>query len=377
MGKIYFNNAATTFPKPKGVAEAVYNYIMYNGSNIARGADMSGMSAQKAVYETRSSLADFFNFNKPENVIFTSGVTESLNMVIKGMLKDGNHVLVSSLEHNAVMRPLNQMVKNGVTFDRIPCDKCGRMLWNDDLIKENTTAVIINHASNVCGTIVPIEEIGKVCRKRGLKLIVDAAQSAGCIKIDMEKMNIDALCFTGHKGLFGPQGIGGVILTDDMAEMIEPIISGGTGSMSDSENIPDFMPDKFEGGTKNIPGIYGLREGIKFINEVGIENIHSKEMKLVEKFIAGVKNIDGFKIAGIQETDGRTAVVSLYGNRDMAEIAFELEKNYGIVTRVGLHCSPNSHKALGTFPNGTIRFSFGYFNTEEEIEIALAALKNI
>lgn len=377
MKKIYFDNAATSFPKPDGVAEAVYDYIKYNGMNIGRGAYADAFSSAEGVYETRELLCRLFNFDKPSNVVFTLNVTEALNIVIKGLLKPGDHVIVSSLEHNAVMRPLTQLLETGVFFDRAPCDSEGKTIWSEDLVKENTKAVIMTHASNVCGTVNPIEEIGSICRKHGLIFIVDCAQSAGSIPIDMEKMNIDILCFTGHKGLMGPQGTGGFIIRDEAAALLTPLISGGTGSVSNLETLPDFLPDRFEAGTLNIAGIYGLRAGIGFIDRVGMENIHGREMRLTKMFLDGVKNIPGCRIIGRDRAEDRTSTVSLVTDRDMAETAFILDREYGIMTRVGMHCAPNAHKALGTYPGGTLRFSFGYFNTGEEIEQALAALENI
>ena len=285
-------------------------------------------------------------------------------------------MLVSSLEHNAVMRPLNQLTKIGVSFDRLPCDSDGKTIFDKNMIKENTKAVIINHASNVFGTVSDIEEIGKICSENGLKFIVDSAQSAGTIPISMKKCHIDVLCFTGHKGLYGPQGIGGFIISDDMAEKTEPLISGGTGSQSDLETVPDFMPDRFEAGTLNIPGIYGLREGLKFINETGIKTIADKELLLTKLFIESIEQIPNYKIIGSKTVKNRTATVSVTANTDMANAAFILEKQFGIMTRVGMHCAPNAHKVMGTFPSGTIRFSFGFFNTEEEIMYAVEALKS-
>ncbi len=374
---IYFDNAATSYPKPESVAEAVYSYIKNNGMNVGRGAYRKAFAAAETVYETRELLCELFGFDKPSNVVFAANVTETLNIVIKGFLKQGDHVLVSSLEHNAVMRPLTQLLDMGVEFDRIPCDQCGRLMWDDGLVKKNTRAVIMTHASNVCGTVMPLEEVGKQCRRHGLKFIVDSAQTAGILPIDMEKMNIDALCFTGHKGLYGPQGIGGFIVNDDMAEKMTPLISGGTGSVSNLETLPEFLPDRFEAGTLNLPGICGLREGIKFVMGTGIENIHRHETELAERFLEGIKQIGGYRIVGIDNTEGRTAVISVVGDRDCAETAFELDSKYGIMTRVGMHCAPNAHKVLGTYPQGTIRFSFGYYNRAEEVDYALSALEQI
>ena len=377
MKKIYFDNAATSFPKPDGVAEAVYNYIKFNGMNIGRGAYMGAFSSAEGVYETREHLCRLFNFDKPSNVVFTVNITEALNMVIKGLLKAGDHVIVSSLEHNAVMRPLTQLLEKGVTFDRAPCDETGKTYGVEELIKENTKAVIMCHASNVCGSLAPMEEIGRICRKHNLLFIADCAQSAGSIPVDMEKMDIDILCFTGHKALLGPQGTGGFIIRDEAVPMLEPLISGGTGSVSNLETLPEFMPDRFEAGTLNIAGIYGLKAGLEFIDSVGVESIHSREMRLTKLFLDGLKDIKGCRIIGKNTAGDRTAVVSVVTDRDLAETAFLLDREYGIMTRVGMHCAPNAHKVLGTYPSGTLRFSFGYFNTGIEIEYALDALKKI
>lgn len=377
--RVYFDNAATTYPKPDSVADAVYDYIKNNGSNIGRGSYQSALTAAEKVYETREFICNLFNFDNPDNVIFTANVTQALNAVIKGFLKKGDHVLVSSMEHNAVMRPLTQLIERGIEFSRIPsfCDGKVNVEEIEPLVRPNTVAVIITHASNVCGTVMPIEDIGAICRKHQLKFIVDTAQTAGTIPVDMKRCRIDALCFTGHKGLYGPQGIGGFVITDEMCDLITPIISGGTGSISNLETIPCFCPDKFEAGTINIPGILGLNAGIKFINDVGLDNIYKFESALTEHFLEGVKGIDGLSAVGIDNVKGRTSVVSVISDKkDIAQIAYELDR-HGIMTRVGMHCAPNAHKILGTYPGGTLRFSFGYFNTDDEIDYTLQILKSI
>lgn len=377
MKKIYFDNAATSFPKPDGVAEAVYDYIKFNGMNIGRGVYEKAFASAEGVYETREELCGLFNFSKPSNVIFTVNVTEALNMIIKGLLRPGDHVIVSSLEHNSVMRPLTQLLKSGVFFDRAPCDSEGNSFGVEELIRDNTKAVIFSHASNVCGTIAPMEEIGGICKKHGLIFIADCAQSGGSVNVDMERMNIDVLCFTGHKSLLGPQGTGGFIIRDETVPLIEPLISGGTGSVSDLETVPDFLPDRFEAGTLNIAGIYGLKAGLEFIKRIGVDNIHRREMELTKRFLDGVRELGGCRIVGKKGVEGRTPVVSLDMEEDVSETAFRLDREYGIMTRVGMHCAPNAHRVLGTFPKGTIRFSFGYFNSEEEIDTAVEALRKI
>lgn len=378
--KIYFDNAATSFPKPKGVSEAMCHYIEHIGANVGRGNYKSAYAADEIVYETREMLKTLFGAQDSKNVIFTPNVTYAINMILKGFLKPGDHVLVSSMEHNAVMRPLSQLTHQGITFDRIPCTREGKLIVETmrNLVKPNTKAVIIMHASNVSGTVMPIEEVGHFCQRHRLKFIVDAAQTAGIVPIDMKRMNIDALAFTGHKSLLGPQGIGGFILTDEMAIMTEPLISGGTGSISHSEEMPMLMPDRFEAGTLNLPGIFGLHASLKFLNETGIEKIHEKEILLTEAFINGLKAFPEVEIFGPSELDHRTSVVSIQiKNKDIALVAHELDKSYGIMTRVGLHCSPSAHKTMGSYPVGTLRFSFGYFNTEEDIAYALESLKSI
>lgn len=383
MDKIYLDNGATSFPKPKEVADAVYEYMTSVGTNINRGGYQAAYDLEGTVFETREMLAGLFGCSDCKNVVFTKNITESLNIVLKGFLKPGDHVLCSSMEHNAVMRPLVQLSKKGIDFDRIPGRDTGELELDkiEDMIRPNTVAIVMTHSSNLTGTVNPIREVGEICQKHDLKFIVDSAQSAGVLPVDMKEMHIDALCFTGHKSLLGPQGIGGFILDEDMISRIEPILSGGTGSISHTEEIPDFMPDRFEPGTMNIPGIVGLHAGLKWISEKGLEAIAAHELGLTKRFIDGLLPLEEagkVKIFGLRGTEGRTAVVSLQTlTVDCADAAFRLDFEYGIMTRVGLHCAPSAHKTIGTFPTGTIRFSFGNFNTENEIDAAIKALTEI
>ena len=384
MKKIYLDQASTTYPKPECVAKAVYKYMTGIGSNINRGCYENAYDTEEVVLETRELLCELFDGPDCKNVIFTKNVTESLNIVLKGFLKPGDHILTSSMEHNAVMRPLRQLEAEGVMFDRIPCNVQGELLLDTmwGLLKQNTKAIVMMHASNVCGTLLPLKEVGAFCKAHGLKFIVDCAQTAGVFPISMKEMNIDALCFTGHKGLYGPQGIGGFILQEDMIGEISPLLSGGTGSISHTEEIPDFMPDRFEPGTMNLPGIFGLHAALEWLNDTGIENIHNKEKELTELFLKKIQKMDPegekIRLVGKKFVDGRTSVVSIQTpGRDVSEIAYLLDKNYGIMTRVGLHCAPNAHKTLDTYPTGTVRFSFGYFNTEEEVLFAVKALEEL
>ena len=380
MDYIYLDNASTSFPKAPTVATAMSDYITNRGININRGSYALAYDVEDIIYTTRQRLHTLFNGHDPSHVIFTQNVTMSLNMVIKGLLKAGDHVLVSSMEHNAVMRALTQLLDKGITFDIIPCDKTGSIQLEsmDSLIRPNTVAMIINHASNVCGTIQPLESIGPICKAHNLQFIVDAAQTAGVIPIDVKVCHIDALCFTGHKGLLGPQGIGGIILTKEMAQNLTPLIAGGTGSFSHLETMPTHMPDAFESGTLNLPGIMGLNEGLSYIESQGMEDIHNHELALTQAFLEGLQSIDGINIVGKQNIQDRTAVVSItIDSMDPANIAYELESTYHIMTRVGLHCAPRAHQTLGTYPEGTVRFSFGYANTHKDVELALSALHRI
>ena len=380
MDYIYLDNASTSFPKAPNVASAMADYITNRGININRGSYALAYDVEDIIYTTRQRLNTLFNGHDPSHVIFTQNVTMSLNMVIKGLLKSGDHVLVSSMEHNAVMRPLTQLLDKGITFDIIPCDKMGSIQLEsmDSLIRPNTVALIINHASNVCGTIQPLESIGSICKTHNLQFIVDAAQTAGVIPIDVKACHIDALCFTGHKGLLGPQGIGGIILTKEMAQTLTPLIAGGTGSFSHLETLPTHMPDAFESGTLNLPGIIGLNEGLAYIESQGMENIHNHELVLTQSFLEGLQSIDVVNIVGKQNIQDRTAVVSItIDGMDPASIAYELESTYHIMTRVGLHCAPRAHQTLRTYPEGTVRFSFGYANTLKDVEAALSALNTI
>lgn len=378
MTRIYLDNAATTFPKPPCVAEAVADYISNNGSNINRGGYEAAYGAAEMVFETRELLAGLFNVKDPRGVVFTSGVTESLNTVLKGFLKPGDHVITSSMEHNAVKRVLTQLKAEGIHFSEVPCGRDGGLTSVEGLkeaITPKTKLVVTTHASNVCGTALPIREIGEFCRERGILYVVDAAQTAGILPIDMERDNIDILCFTGHKGLYGPQGSGGFIFREvGTAKLISPLIHGGTGSISHEEFMPDFLPDRFEAGTMNLPGLSGLNASLKWLNRTGIESIRSREIMLTEAFISGVRPLaDAGKIKLFGRPD--VGVVSLqFCGRDQAETAYKLTEEYGIETRVGLHCAPSAHRTLGTYPEGTVRFSFGYFNTMEQVEKAKEAV---
>ena len=385
MNRIYLDQASTSFPKAPGVAQAMMDYLTMNGSNVNRGCYSSAYSAEEVIYETRQLLAELFHFSRCKNVIFTPNITTSLNFILKGLLKPGNLILVSAMEHNAVMRPIVQLAACGISFDRIPCRKDGSMLLEqvEPLIRPETKAIVTLHASNVCGTRMPLTALGEICQRHHLYFIVDSAQTAGIVPIDMTASHIDALAFTGHKGLRGPQGTGGFLVTEELAEQMEPLISGGTGSVSHTEEIPDFLPDRFEPGTPNMPGIYGLHKALLFLKiKNHMQTSYEKEEALTSYFLQQLFALDDtekhIRIIGKKDLTDRNAVVSIQTpEMDMAQVAWQLDSEYGIMTRVGLHCAPNAHKTLGTYPAGTIRFSFGPENTQEELDAAIYGLKKI
>lgn len=384
MNRIYLDQASTSFPKAPGVAQAMMDYLTMNGVNVNRGCYSSAYSAEEVIYETRQLLAELFHFSKCQNVIFTPNVTTSLNFILKGFLKPGDHILVSAMEHNAVMRPVVQLASLGISFDRIPCRTDGSMILEkvEELIRPETKAIVTLHASNVCGTRMPLDALGEICQRHQLYFVVDSAQTAGIVPINMDKMHIDALAFTGHKGLRGPQGTGGFLVSQELAEQMEPLISGGTGSVSHTEEIPDFMPDRFESGTPNLPGIYGLHEALLYLKTHSLQAINEKELSLTGYFLEQLQALDDtgrhIRIIGKKDLTDRNAVVSIQTPEiDMSQVAWQLDNEYGVMTRVGLHCAPNAHKTLGTYPAGTIRFSFGPENTKNELDFAIQGLKKI
>lgn len=380
MRHVYCDNGSTSFPKAPGLGAAMGRHIDYRGYNISRGSYQDAYSVEGSVIQIREQLCHFFGFEQPGNVIFTPGATVGLNMVLKGILKSGDHVLTSSIEHNAVVRPLMQLSEQDVEWEEAPCGKNGE-LEPEELkkrLRPNTKLVLMLHASNVCGTILPIQTIGTICREQGVLFAVDAAQTAGSLKISMKDCGIDALVFPGHKGLLGPQGIGGLILSERAAEQMTPLIAGGTGSLSDKEVMPEFLPDKFQPGTLNLPGIIGLGHGVSFLEKEGMQAIAQKKEWLTKRFLEGICNMKQAVLVGKETAQGRCAVVSVdFPNVDNAEVSYILEQHFGIMTRCGLHCAPHAHKTLGTFPKGTVRFSFGYFNTEEEIKYVLDGIHQV
>lgn len=380
MRKVYLDNGSTSFPKAPGVAEAMSHFITEVGCNISRGGYETAYDLGDTIFETRSMLCRMFNFSEEKYVVFTPSVTYSLNFVIKGLLKSGDHVIMSSMEHNAVARPCQSLKDFGVEVTIVPCDRDGVVDIDafKNSFKENTKLVVMCHASNVCGTVLDAEEVGKICKEKGVFFALDAAQSAGVINIDFEKFNLSALCLTGHKGLLGPQGTGALLLRHELAEALDPVISGGTGSASHLLTMPEFMPDKFEAGTLNLPGIIGLNVSLEYIHRVGIDTIFETEKQLAQLFIEEIDKLPNVKIIGVRDWNKRVGTVSLdFESIDNAEVSFILDSESGIMTRCGLHCAPLAHQTLGTYPQGTVRFAFGHKNTEEDVEYAVSAIRKI
>lgn len=377
---IYFDNGSTSWPKAPGVASSMSELLESGAFNINRGNYEGAYELESQVLLTRMQLAKLFHAPDSRCVVFTPGITYSLNYLIKGLLKPGDHVLVSSLEHNAVMRPLCQLAAQDIHYTMIPAEIDGTTHPEsvEALIRPETKAVIMLHASNVCGTLLPIREVGEICRRRHLFFAVDTAQSAGSVDINMQECNIDFLAFTGHKGLLGPQGIGGFLISEALDQELTPLIAGGTGSQSDSLLMPDYLPDKYESGTLNLPGIIGLHASLTYLEETGITTIHQKKMELTEYFLERIQDIPQAQIVGKTALQDRLAVVSLdFPDYDNAEVSFALEQDYGIMTRIGLHCAPMAHQTLHTMPQGTVRFAFSHFNTTEEIDQCIAGLREL
>jgi len=378
---IYFDNPATTWPKPSQVKEAMNRFMEEVGANPGRSGHFRSIDAARIVFETREALSVLFRVKDSSRIVFTLNATESINLALKGLLKPGDHVITSSMEHNSVMRPLRYLEKKGVELTVAPCLDDGTLHAEEveRRIQSHTKMVVLNHASNVTGTLLPIEEVGLIARKYNLLFLVDAAQTAGAYPIDIEKGGIDLLAFTGHKSLYGPQGTGGLVIGERIKEKeMVPLKQGGTGSRSEFEEQPDFLPDCFESGTPNGVGLAGLLAGVQFVLGRGVEKIRRSEMALVNKLIRGLGNIPRVKLYGPELQEHRIATVSLtFSHLTPSDGTSRLEKEFGILCRPGLHCAPAAHHTLGTFPEGTIRFGLSAFNTEAEIETAIQAVSLI
>ncbi len=375
---IYLDNAATSFPKPEQVYQAVMAAMTEYGANPGRSGHKLALQAGRVIYETRELLAKLFNIDNPMNIIFTHNATDGINLAIKGLLKPGDHVITTSMEHNSVLRPLKVLEKVGISVTIIQCDETGSIDIKDieESINDDTKLIVTTHASNVTGTIFPIRDIGKLAAQNDIIYMVDAAQTAGVYDIDVKEMGIDILAFPGHKSLLGPQGTGGVYIREGIE--ITQMKEGGTGSKSDSLIQPDILPDKFESGTPNMPGIAGLGAGIRYIFDTGIENIRKHETELTKFFIDELKKIEHVKIYGPCDVERQAPVVSInIGEEDSSEVSYILDQVFDIAVRPGLHCAPLAHKTVGNFEQGCIRFSIGPFNTKDDIEKAIEAVRKI
>lgn len=377
MNTIYLDNAATSFPKPEAVAQAMVRYLNEVGAPLNRSVYQNAQDAELVTLSLREQLKRFFHFpEKATHVILTPGNTYGLNFLLKGYLHPGDHVIVSSMEHNAVMRPLLQMPE--VSFDRLPADREG-FIDPDDIhrfVRPNTKLILINHGSNVSGSVQDAEAVGAIAAQYGIPFALDGAQTAGHFPLDFDRFQLTALSVPGHKGLLGPSGIGALLLTEDMARKLTPLIAGGTGSVSNSEYLPAYLPDRFESGTMNLPGIYGWEAAMNYISDRGIDSLRAHEVELTKRFLEGIQDIPRVRLCGPAGTEKRVGVLSLdFLDRDNAAVSYELEQHFGILIRCGLHCAPSAHRSLGTFPKGTVRFSLGYANTEADVDAAVAAIR--
>jgi cysteine desulfurase family protein len=377
---IYFDNAATSWPKPAGMIEAMTYYSGMIGGSPGRAGHRRSLDAGRIILETREALAELFGSNDSLRIAFTKNATEALNIALLGFLHSGDHVITSGMEHNSVMRPLRFLETKGVQISVVSCSGDGRLNPEDvrAAIRPQTRLLVVTHASNVTGTIQPIAELGRIVRDHGFLFCVDAAQTAGALPIHVDEMAIDLLAFSGHKSLFGPQGTGGLYIREGIEKHLRPLLMGGTGSRSEFEVQPDFMPDKYESGTPNTIGLAGLGAGVRFVLAEGAEAIRSKEEGLTERFLKGLASLKGITVYGPPDAASRTAAVSFnIAGVSPSEAALEFDERFGILCRPGLHCAPAAHRTIGTFSQGTIRFGFGYFNKEEEVSFALKAIQSL
>ncbi len=380
METLYFDNAATSWPKPAEVPAAMERYLSRIGASPGRSGHRLSLDAGRVILEAREAMACLLGADDPLRIVFTKNATEALNIALQGLLNPGDHVITSALEHNSVMRPLRALEAEGVSLSVLPFSDRGGLDPGEirPAIRPNTRAIVLTHASNVTGAILPIAAAGRIAREQGLVLIVDAAQTAGAVPIAVEEMGIDLLAFTGHKSLFGPPGTGGLYIRAGLEERIRPLTRGGTGSRSEFEEHPLFLPDKFEAGTPNTVGLAGLAAGVTWVLARGVEAIRAREEALAGRFLCGLREIPRIELYGPTEPSQRIAVVSFtISGLTPAEVAQGLDEKFDILSRPGLHCAPAAHRAIGTFPQGTVRFGFGPFTREPEIDTALEALRTL
>lgn len=384
---IYFDNAATSWPKPPGVAEAMVHFMEAVGANPGRAAHHQAVESGRIVYDAREVVCELFHAPDPLRLVWCKNVTEALNLALRGLLRPGDHVVTSSMEHNSMMRPLRALEgqpeqgSRGVEVTVVSCSPQGVLdpAAVEAAFRPNTRLVALNHASNVVGTLLPVAEVGALCRERGLLLLVDAAQTGGAYPLDMQAEQIDLLGFTGHKSLGGPMGTGGLIVGERVDErQLEPLIRGGTGSRSEHEVQPDFLPDMCESGTPNVVGLAGLSAGVRWVRGRGVAAIRAHEVALTQALIEGLQAIPGVTVYGTLNPDLQTATVSFnIAGMAPSEVGLRLDDEYTIRCRVGLHCAPSAHKTLGTFPGGAVRFGLSAFNTAEEVEAAVDAVRQL
>jgi cysteine desulfurase family protein len=376
----YLDNAASSWPKPDATWQAMERFMRSVGANPGRSGHRLSIEAGRILMEARDALADLFVAENPLRICFTKNATEALNLAIYGTLRPGDHCITSSMEHNSVMRPLRDLEKKGLEVTVVTCSSPGELdpLKIEKAIKPNTKLIVMTHASNVVGTLMPISEIGEIARKRGILFCVDAAQTAGAYPINIEAMQIDFLAFTGHKSLCGPQGTGGLYIRDGLESKLEPLMRGGTGSRSEFQMQPEFIPDKYESGTPNTVGIAGLGAGVRFILSQGLVEIRAKEKGLTHMLIEGLQSIPGVVVYGCEDSYKQVAICSFNINGlTSSEVTMTLDEEFGIMSRPGLHCAPAAHQTINTFPQGTVRLSPGFFTTEEEIAFVLKAVRKI
>jgi cysteine desulfurase family protein len=378
---IYFDNAATSWPKPPGVAQAIVHFLEAVGANPGRAAHRQAIESGRIVYGAREAVCELFHAPDPLRLVFTKNVTEALNLALQGLLRTGDHVITSSMEHNSVMRPLRALERVGVQVTVVACSPQGLLDPADveAAIRPETRLVVLNHASNVVGTLLPVADVGAICRQRDLLLLVDAAQTAGAYPLDVQTAQIDLLAFTGHKSMGGPTGTGGLIVGERVDETrMEPLIEGGTGSRSEHEVQPDFLPDMCESGTPNVVGLAGLQPGVRWVLERGVDSIRAHEVALTRALLEGLQSVPGVTVYGTLDPELQTATVAFnIAGLSPSEAGLRLDDEYGILCRVGLHCAPAAHKTIGTFPDGTLRFGLGAFNTAEEIQLTIDAVRHL
>ena len=378
---IYFDNAATSWPKPPCVAEAMARFLAEVGANPGRAGHRLAVEAARLVYGAREAVAELFHAPDPLRVVFGANATDALNLALLGLLRPGDHVVTSSVEHNSVMRPLRALEAQGVAVTVVPCSAAGELDPEalEAALVPATRMIVLTHASNVCGTLLPVAAVGGLARRRGLLFLLDAAQTAGAVPIDVEAQAIDLLAFSGHKSLCGPMGTGGLVIGERVdVTALTPLKYGGTGSRSEREEQPEFLPDRCESGTPNAVGLAGLAAAVRWVQERGVERVRDHERGLTAELLAGLSAIPGALVYGPGDAGRQTATVSFnVAGLAPSEVGLRLDEEHGVLCRVGLHCSPAAHRTLGTFPGGTVRFGLGVFNTSAEVARAVEGVRRL